>query len=69
MALDQLCQAVRAVGTGDLNAVAAVVLETDGTLSVVTRSQFGDGSALEGVKATSSNDSDNEAYSGGRAGV
>lgn len=51
VALDELRQAIRAVGTGNLNAVAAVVLETDGTLSVITRSQFGDGSALEGIEA------------------
>jgi uncharacterized membrane protein YcaP (DUF421 family) len=53
MALDELRQAVRGVGAGDLRAVAAVVLETDGTLSVITASQFGDGSALEGVQGTS----------------
>lgn len=51
--LDELRQSVRGVGTGDLRAVAAVVLETDGTLSVITTSQFGDGSALEGVQGTS----------------
>jgi len=53
VALDELRQAVRGVGTGDLHAVAAVVLETDGTLSVITTSQLGDGSALEGVQGTS----------------
>jgi uncharacterized membrane protein YcaP (DUF421 family) len=51
--LDELRQAVRGVGAGDLHAVAAVVLETDGTLSVITTSQLGDGSALEGVQGTS----------------
>jgi uncharacterized membrane protein YcaP (DUF421 family) len=38
-------QAVRASGAGDLTAVAAVVLESDGTLSVVRDSALGDGSA------------------------
>ncbi|WP_249644671.1 DUF421 domain-containing protein [Nocardia sputi] len=41
--------AVRATGTGDLSRIAAVVLETDGTLSVVSRESMGNGSALEGV--------------------
>lgn len=36
-------------GTGDLSQVAAVVLETNGTLSVITSSTYGDGSALEDV--------------------
>ncbi|NCT90736.1 DUF421 domain-containing protein [Cellulomonas sp. APG4] len=39
-------QAVRATGVGGLDQVAAVVLETDGTMSVITREQRGDGSAL-----------------------
>ncbi|MFC8923078.1 DUF421 domain-containing protein [Cellulosimicrobium sp. NPDC057127] len=39
-------QAVRSSGVGGLDQVAAVVLESDGTLSVVTHSQLGDGSAL-----------------------
>ncbi|MDQ4092527.1 MAG: DUF421 domain-containing protein [Actinomycetota bacterium] len=52
VALDELLQAVRGAGAGDLRAVAAVVLETDGTLSVITTSQFGNGSALEGVQGT-----------------
>ncbi len=43
----ELCQAVRASGTGDLQEVAAVVLETDGTLSVITGSHLG--SALADV--------------------
>ncbi|RFU20406.1 DUF421 domain-containing protein [Geodermatophilus marinus] len=47
--IDEVRQAVRATGTGDLSAVAAVVLETDGTLSVVPQAQAGDRSALEGV--------------------
>ena len=39
-------QAIRASGRGGLD-VAAVVLETDGTLSVIPHSQRGDGRALE----------------------
>jgi uncharacterized membrane protein YcaP (DUF421 family) len=47
--LSELRQAVRSTGTGDLSSVAAVVLETDGSLSVVSAAQAGDRSALEGV--------------------
>ena len=39
-------QAVRSSGQGDLRGVAAVVLETDGTLSVVPRASAGDLGAL-----------------------
>ncbi|NHC13992.1 DUF421 domain-containing protein [Motilibacter deserti] len=47
--LDEVRQAVRASGSGDLSSVAAVVLESDGTLSVIPASKAGDRSALEGV--------------------
>ncbi len=47
--LDELRQAVRATGTGSLAKVAAVVLESDGTMSVISSEKMGDGSALEGV--------------------
>lgn len=47
--LDEVRQAVRASGSGDLSAVAAVVLESDGSLSVISTGQAGDRSALEGV--------------------
>lgn len=40
-------QAVRSSGAGGFDQVARVVLESDGTLSVVTTSQLGDGTALE----------------------
>ena len=40
-------QAIRSSGVGGLDLVAAVVLESDGKLSVITSSQLGDGSALE----------------------
>lgn len=42
-------QALRAHGYGDLEQVAAVVLETDGSFSVVPRSQLGAATALHGV--------------------
>jgi uncharacterized membrane protein YcaP (DUF421 family) len=50
VAVDEVRQAVRATGQGDLSSVAAVVLETDGSLSVVPTAQAGDRSALEGVR-------------------
>lgn len=43
-------QAVRMQGNGDLSSVAAVVLETNGTLSVISHSQYGDGSAMDEVR-------------------
>jgi uncharacterized membrane protein YcaP (DUF421 family) len=49
MTMSELRQAVRASGSGDLSEVAAVVLETDGSLSVIPAPQAGDRSALEGV--------------------
>ena len=49
MSLDEIRQAVRASGVGDLSTVAAVVLESDGSLSILSAQQYGDGSALEGV--------------------
>ncbi|MCV2488182.1 DUF421 domain-containing protein [Geodermatophilus sp. YIM 151500] len=45
-----LRQAVRSSGAGSLASVAAVVLETDGSLSVVPAAQAGDRSALRGVR-------------------
>ncbi len=49
----EVCQAVRSSGAGDLGNVAAAVLETDGSISVVTNQQMGDGSALRDVPAAS----------------
>lgn len=46
----ELRQAVRMQGTGDLSKVQAVVLETNGKLSVITSSKYGDGSALEDIR-------------------
>lgn len=43
-------QAVRRTGSGDLGDVAAVVLETDGSMSVIRSAELGDGSALHGVE-------------------
>jgi uncharacterized membrane protein YcaP (DUF421 family) len=39
-------QTVRSSGNGDLVDIAAVVLETNGAMSVIRRQSFGDGSAL-----------------------
>jgi uncharacterized membrane protein YcaP (DUF421 family) len=47
--MSELRQAVHASGIGSLSSVAAVVLETDGTLSVIPAQQAGNRSALEDV--------------------
>lgn len=44
-------QSIRASGHGDLKDVAAVVLETDGTLSVIASGRAGDRSALLDVRS------------------
>lgn len=46
---DEIRQAIRSSGQGDVSQVAAVVLETDGTLSVIAGDKIGDWSALAGV--------------------
>ena len=43
---DELLAAVRGGGFGGLDAIAAVVLETDGSFSVIPRAQAASGSAL-----------------------
>lgn len=48
ISVPSLQQAVRGAGLGGLELVAAVVLEPDGTLSVVPASDIGSGSALAG---------------------
>ncbi|MFC5381622.1 DUF421 domain-containing protein [Aquipuribacter nitratireducens] len=53
-------QAARSSGVGGLDEVAAVVLESDGSMSVVTHQQKGDGSALAGLRHAGT--------SGGRSG-
>jgi uncharacterized membrane protein YcaP (DUF421 family) len=50
VAHSEIRQAVRATGIGDLAQVAAVVLESDGTLSVIPSSQSGDRSALRDAR-------------------
>jgi uncharacterized membrane protein YcaP (DUF421 family) len=48
--VDEIRQAVRASGSGDVSSIAAVVLESDGSLSVIPASKVGDGSSLRGVR-------------------
>lgn len=43
-------QAVRSAGYGGIDQIEAVVLETDGSLSVIPRSNVGSGEALAGVE-------------------
>lgn len=50
---DEVRQAVRSSGSGDVAGVAAVVLETDGSLSVISTEQAGDASAMAGVEGVS----------------
>lgn len=47
--IGEIRQVVRASGVGDLSMVAAVVLETDGSLSVIRKSAKGNGDALADV--------------------
>ncbi|GAA1132358.1 DUF421 domain-containing protein [Arthrobacter flavus] len=42
-------QAIRTTGSGDLANIGAVILETNGTLSVIPTDQIGSGSALDEV--------------------
>ena len=46
ISLDSLHAAVRSAGAGGLDLVAAVVLETNGKISVISREQLGSGSAV-----------------------
>jgi len=43
---DELLAAIRSSGHGSADAIGAVILETDGSLSVIPRAQVGTGSAL-----------------------
>lgn len=43
---DDVCQAIRSSGYGDVRRIAAVVLESNGSLSVITEDKMGDRSAL-----------------------
>ncbi|WP_434992052.1 DUF421 domain-containing protein [Arthrobacter sp. Ld5] len=45
----EVLQAVRGTGSGDVSSVAAVVLETNGKLSVIPAGKLGSASALKGV--------------------
>ncbi len=47
---ESLDQAVRNAGIGGLDLVAAVVLETNGRISVIPNSQFGNGSTLPSAR-------------------
>jgi predicted outer membrane repeat protein len=47
----ELRATVRQHGAGSLEEVAAIVMESDGTLSVIKSSSFGDGGALAGTDA------------------
>jgi uncharacterized membrane protein YcaP (DUF421 family) len=49
VSMDEIRQAIRASGSGDLSTVAAVVLESDGSLSVIAVDRLGDRSTLVGV--------------------
>lgn len=49
---DEIDQAIRAAGFGHLEAVAAVVLETNGQLSVIARTDGGELTALRSVRGT-----------------
>lgn len=49
---DEICTAVRQQGIGGLEKVAAVILETDGSLTVITHSSLGSGSAMQSVAGT-----------------
>ncbi|MGJ9403509.1 DUF421 domain-containing protein [Arthrobacter sp. KK5.5] len=52
LAESELRQAVRLQGLGDPSAAKAVVLESNGKLSVITPAKYGDGSALRGVRGS-----------------
>lgn len=52
VSVDQIRQAIRSSGQGDVRTVAAVVLESDGSLSVIGSDKIGDWSALAGVAGT-----------------
>jgi uncharacterized membrane protein YcaP (DUF421 family) len=48
----EIRQVVRSTGSGDLSSIAAVVLETNGTLSVIPAEKKGNASALSDVAGT-----------------
>ncbi|WP_235003270.1 YetF domain-containing protein [Blastococcus haudaquaticus] len=48
--MDEVRQAVRSSGAGDVSSIGAVVLESDGSLSVIPAGKLGNGSSLGGVR-------------------
>jgi uncharacterized membrane protein YcaP (DUF421 family) len=64
----EILQAVRGTGTGALEEVAAVVLETDGTVSVIGADKRGSGSALGDVPGWGGGSEDGPAGAGQRWG-
>lgn len=52
----ELLQAVRMQGNGDFSDVAAIVLETNGKVSIISQQKYGDGSALENVLGAKAKD-------------
>lgn len=50
VSVDEIRQAIRSSGVGDVGHVAAVILESDGSLSVITVDKAGDWSAFAGVQ-------------------
>lgn len=51
----EVLQAVRSAGSGDIANMAVVVLETNGTISVIPSNKLGTGSALRGVHGAPGN--------------
>lgn len=47
---EEIEESMRKSGVGSYDGVGAIVLETDGTISVITRSSMGDGSSLASVR-------------------
>lgn len=56
VSVDQIRQAIRSTGQGDVSQVAAVVLESDGSLSVIATDKIGDWSALAGLAIVRASD-------------
>jgi uncharacterized membrane protein YcaP (DUF421 family) len=48
---EEIFAAIRSEGLGDLKSVAAVILETDGSISVIPRADADEGAALAAVSA------------------
>lgn len=45
----EVLQAIRSTGSGDVSEIALVVLETNGSISVIPKNKLGNGTALQGV--------------------